>query len=189
MKVPVFLHITCAAMSLAVALPATAKTTGPALQPLHSFRMHLVDTTPRGTASRDIIFIAPDKLRVDLTGSKMVVVAIAKSVWLREPNGSWQKAEYAPGVDPLADVRTTLDISEQLNGPGVHYAGLATLSGSSVKVYEVATPPRRGFVTPSTRIWIGAQDGYPHQVQQRNGTNVFTATYSAWNQPLSVSGP
>jgi outer membrane lipoprotein-sorting protein len=188
MRVPVFLRLAFAVLPLVAAAPATAETSDPGLTPLHSFRMHLVDSTPQGTSSRDIIFVAPDKLRVEIPDSSMVVVAISKNVWLRQPNGSWQKAAYAPGVDPLADVRATLDIARKLSGPEVHYRGLATLSGAAVKVYDVAPPPKAGYRTPTTRMWIGAQDGYPHQIQQRNGPYVFTATYSSWNQSLSVSG-
>jgi outer membrane lipoprotein-sorting protein len=191
MHLPVTLRLACAA-AISFAAPimaADASSNAPVLTPLHSFRMHLVDATPQGTLRREITFVAPDKLRVEIPESSMVVVAIAKNVWLRQPNGSWQKAEYAPGVDPLADVRVTMNIAQQLNGPQVHYRGLATLGGAPVKVYDITLTPHPGIAPPATRVWIGARDGYPHQIQQRNGPLVFTAVYSAWNQPLSVSQP
>jgi outer membrane lipoprotein-sorting protein len=188
MNLPVALRLACAALSFAAPSLAAAAD-APALAPLHSFRMLLVDATPQGTASREITFVAPDKLRIEVPESSMVLVAIAKNVWLRDRDGRWQKAEYAPGVDPLADIRPTLDIAHELTGPRVRYAGLEKLDGVPTKVYDIVAAGRSGTSATTTRIWIGASDGYPHRVRVRSGETEFTATYSSWNQALSVSGP
>jgi hypothetical protein len=174
---------------MAAATPVAANTSPPALEGLHSFKVRLTDTTPQGSTSRDVTYVAPDKLRVEIVGSPMVVVAIAHNVWLRGQNGQWQKAQYAPGVDPLTEVRATFDIARQMKGPGVHLEGIARLNGRAVKVYDIDPPAKRGYEGRTTRFWIGADDGYPHRIEQRKGPYVFTAVYSAWNQPLSVSGP
>jgi len=190
MNVPVFVRFGCALALLATsATPLRAAATSPALTPLHSFKLRLTDTTPQGSTSRTITYVAPDKLRVEIVGQPTVVVAIAKNVWLRGENGQWQKAEYAPGVDPLTDVRDTFNLAQQLSGPGVHYKGIAHMDGGAVKIYDIDPPAKHGYEGRTTRFWIGANDGYPHRIEQRKGAYVFTAVYSAWNQPLSVSAP
>ncbi len=149
----------------------------------------MTDSSPQGSTSRLITYVAPDKLRVEIVGQPTVVVAIAKDVWLRGQNGQWQKAEYAPGVDPLTDVRTTFNLAQQLSGPHVHFRGTTRMDRETVKIFDVDPPAKRGYEGRLTRFWIGANDGYPHRIEQRKGPYVFTVVYSAWNQPLSVSAP
>jgi hypothetical protein len=183
------MRLACALLLIAAATPAAASTSAQPLPGLRSFKVRLTDTTPQGSTSRDVTYVAPDKLRLEIVGTPLVVVAIAHNVWLRGQNHQWQKAQYAPGVDPLSEVRATFDIARQMNGPGVHLEGVSRLNGRAVKVYDIDPPAKRGYEGRITRFWIGVSDGYPHKIEQRKGPYVFTAVYSAWNQPLSVSGP
>jgi len=156
---------------------------------LRSFRMHQVEVTPVGTTVKDVTYVAPDKVRVVLGDTGLIVVVISKNVWLRGPDGKWTKANLPPGDDVVDIVRNTTAFADDLRDKAVTALGPRQLAGAPTRLYEVDERRKAGYSVKTTFVWIGTADGYAHRIEERNGPYVSTTTYSDWNQPLSVSVP
>jgi hypothetical protein len=154
---------------------------------MHSFRMRLIELSPQGMMAREMTFVAPDKLRVQIAASPMVAVLIGTNVWIRAADGTWKKsADRLPG-DPLAAIHDTFTFATDLQGRTVRFIGTRREAGVASHVYEIDAPKKPGYTAEAARIWIGVADGYPRRIERRNGPFASTAIYSDWNKPLTVS--
>jgi outer membrane lipoprotein-sorting protein len=155
---------------------------------MKSFRVELDSTSPTtGTTAETLTFVAPDKLRIEMPARNFVAVVIGQYVWLRGPSHTWKRVQMAPGADPFAAVHDTNAIAERVRGRTIRLLGTQTLDGAPMHVYEIDAPPRPGYSAKTERVWIGALDGYPHKIVQRNGPFASTATYSSFNRLFSIS--
>ena len=152
-----------------------------------SFKMHVVEQSPLGTSYKDIIYVAPDKVRVALGATGLVVVVIGNDVWLRGADAKWAKAKLPPEQNPLTTVRDTTAFADNLNGKKVKALGSQQLGGIATHLYQIEATAKTGYSVKTTRVWIGAADGFTHRIEERNGPFVATTTYSDWNAPLSVT--
>jgi outer membrane lipoprotein-sorting protein len=156
---------------------------------LRSFRLHLDSTSPKGHSVRDLVYVAPDKLRVEIKDTSLVVVVIGTNVWLRGPDKKWTKGKLSTG-NPFAPINAIYRIVAQSKTGSVHFSGTQDVNGTATHVYQIYMAPQRGFLAETTRVWIGLADGFPRRIEERNGPYTTTAIYSDWNQPtLTVSGP
>ena len=158
---------------------------------LRSFRLDLDAVSPTaGPTSRVLTYVAPDKLRIDVGFPKGVeVVVIGKRVWVRGVDGKWHTEAVRPGSDPLAELHAFSNPARGLQDQVVTFVGTRQLDGVATHEYRLAAKPKPGLIGRTTQIWIGVSDGYPHRVELRAGPYQSTARYSAFNRPLSVSGP
>jgi hypothetical protein len=154
---------------------------------MHSFRMRLIELSPQGVTAREMTYVAPDKLRVQIAPSPMVAVLIGTNVWIRAVDGTWKKSTDQLPDDPLAAIHDTFKFATDLQGRNVRFLGTQREDGVATHVYEVDAPKRPGYSSEDARIWIGISDGYPRRIVRHNGPFASTAIYSDWNKPLSVS--
>lgn len=148
--------------------------------------MHVVEVTPLGRSVKDIIYVAPDKVRVALGDTGLVVVVIANNVWLRGVDGKWIKAKRS-SQDLLAAVRDTTAFADDLSDKSVRLLGSPHLDGVPTRLYQIDVLRKAGYSVKTTRVWVGTADGYAHRIEERNGPYLATTTYSDYNAPLSVS--
>jgi outer membrane lipoprotein-sorting protein len=152
-----------------------------------SFKMHVVEQSPLGKSFKDIVYVAPDKVRVALGDTGLIVVVIGNDVWLRGADAKWTKAKLPPEQNPLTTVRDTTAFADNLAGKTVKALGSQQLDGVATHLYRIDVTGKAGYSVKSTRVWIGAVDGQTHKIEERNGPFVATTTYSDWNAPLSVT--
>jgi outer membrane lipoprotein-sorting protein len=188
--------ITCALAATAVALAplaARADDSQRLLSEVHfttikSFKLAMIFRSPQGKLDKELIYVAPDRLRVEIPSQRLVAVTIGHDVWFRDPANKWHKQELPPGQDPMAAVHTITEVSKSIKSKIVTYVGDETLAGVKTHVYKLVAPPKPGYSAISEKLWLGP-DGYPRQIIQRNGPFSMHATYSDLNAPLSVAGP
>jgi outer membrane lipoprotein-sorting protein len=157
---------------------------------LRSFRLQLDTQSPAsGETAETLTYMAPDELRVEMPARNFTAVIVGSFVWLRSGGRTahWKKVPMAPGADPLAAVHDTNAIAERVRGRTITFVGTEPLDGSPMHVYEIDAPPRTGYSAKTERIWIGARDGYPYKIVQRNGKYASTAVYSKFNERFAVS--
>jgi hypothetical protein len=155
---------------------------------LRSFVLQIASDSPtRGPRSETLTYVAPDFLRVDVPSRKFSAVIIGSYLWVRRAPGRWHRAQLTDASNALDAVRTTSSLATRIGGKRVRFLGDATLAGKTMRVYEIAGPPRRALPPAKERIWIGVDDGYPHRIVQRDGAFVSTGTYSKFNQTFSVA--
>jgi hypothetical protein len=153
-----------------------------------SFRMHVVETSPAGTSTKDVSYVAPDKVRLVLGNTGLVVVVIGDNVWLRRIDGSWQKAHLPAAQSPLGTVRDAISFADRLPYVRVTALGRRTLYGIPTDLYKLDTRKSSGYSIKTSRLWI-AIGGYPVKLEERNGPYLATTTYADWNRPFDVSAP
>jgi len=155
---------------------------------LRSFELHIKSHSPAdGPRSETLTYVAPDSLRVDVPSRKFSAIIIGKYLWIRRGRERWHRAQLTDASNALDAVRETSSLAARIDGKHVRFLGDATLAGKTMRVYEIAGPPRRSLGPAKERIWIGVDDGFPHRIVQRDGAFVSTGTYSKFNQTLSVA--
>jgi len=156
---------------------------------MRSFKLQINTTTPHGSSSKYLTYVAPNKLRIDVPTEKLAVVVIGTLVWVRGSDGKWSKQKLAPGSDPLGAVHDTSVIAKQVKGATVTFVRNEQLGTVPTHVYKLQPPQKRGYRAKTTQIWIGTTDGFPRKIVQQNGPFSSTATYTDLNGALSISGP
>jgi hypothetical protein len=155
---------------------------------LRSFVLQIASDSPaEGPRSETLTYVAPDSLRVDVPSRKFSAVIIGSYLWIRRGSGRWHRAQLTDASNALDAVRATSSLAARIEGKRVRFLGDATLAGKTMRVYEIAGPPRGSLPLAKERIWIGVDDGYPHRIVQRDGAFVSTGTYSKFNQTFSVA--
>ncbi len=196
MKTFVVLRTCAIVAALAIAVPRQARADDATsfaadtkrFATLRSFRLQIDSISPdAGISSERLAYVAPDSLRVDMPAKHFTAVIIGQYLWLRGRTGRWHRARMTAETDALAAVRETAEIGRHVSGKAVRLIGDATLHGDPMRVYEIAAPGRDATTGATERIWIGTRDGYPHRIEQRDGAFASTATYSSFNQLISVT--
>jgi hypothetical protein len=155
---------------------------------LRSFVLQIASDSPaEGPRSETLTYVAPDSLRVDVPSRRFSAVIIGSYLWIRRGPGRWHRAQLTDASNALDAVRATSSLAAGIDGKRVRFLGDATLAGKTMRVYEIAGPPRSSLPLAKERIWIGVDDGYPHRIVQRDGAFVSTGTYSKFNQTFSVA--
>ncbi len=155
---------------------------------LRSFELRIASDSPtEGPRSETLTYVAPDSLRVDVPSRKFSALIIGSYLWVRRGTAHWQRAQLTDASNALEAVRATSELAARIDGKRVRFLGDATLAGKTMRVYEIAGPPRGSLPLAKERIWIGVDDGYPHRIVQRDGAFVSTGTYSKFNQTFSVA--
>jgi outer membrane lipoprotein-sorting protein len=155
---------------------------------IKSFKLDMLSHSPQGVFDKKLIYVAPNRLRLEIPKRNIVAVTIGSYVWIRDPQNKWHKQELPPGVDPMSAVHSITAVAKSITSKIVTYVGDETLSGVKTHVYKLVAPPKRGFSAISETLWLGV-DGYPRKVQLSNGPYSMLATYTDLNAPLSVAGP
>jgi hypothetical protein len=186
--------VSCALATVAVQTGARAGDTERLLNDaknfpsLRSFVLHIASDSPaEGPRSETLTYVAPDSLRVDVPSKNFSAVIIGSYLWVRRGPGRWHRAQLTDASNALDAVRATSSLAARIDGKRVRFLGDATLAGKTMRVYEIAGPPRGSLPPAKERIWIGVDDGYPHRIVQRDGAFVSTGTYSKFNQTFSVA--
>ncbi len=155
---------------------------------IKSFKLTMLFRSPQGQLDKQLIYVAPDRLRVEIPSQQLVAVTIGHNVWFRDASKKWHKQELPPGQDPMAAVHGITEVEKSVKSKIVTYLGDETISGVKTHVYKLVAPPKRGYSAISEKLWLGI-DGYPRQIVQGNGPYSMHATYTDLNAPLSVAGP
>jgi len=155
---------------------------------IKSFKLSMLYRSPRGRLDKELTYVAPDRLRLEIPAQGLVAVTIGNYVWVRDPAKKWHKEQLPPGADPMAAVHGITQVEKSIKSKIVTYVGEETLAGVKTHVYKLVAPPKRGYSALSEKLWLGV-DGYPRQIVQSNGPFSMHATYSDLNAPLSVAGP
>ncbi len=188
--------ITCALAAATVAfspLAAHADDSQRLLSEVHftsikSFKLAMLFRSPQGKLDKELIYVAPDRLRVEIPSQQLVAVTIGHDVWFRDPQKKWHKQELPADQDPMAAVHSLTGVAKSVKSKIVTYVGDETLGGIKTHVYKLVAPPKPGYSAITEKLWLGV-DGYPRQIIQSNGPFSMHATYSDLNAPLSVAGP
>ena len=187
--------IVCCALAVAT-VPATARaddaerllSDAKNFPSLRSFVLQIASDSPAdGPRSETLTYVAPDSLRVDVPSRKFSALIIGSYLWVRHGSARWHRAQLTDASNALDAVRATSSLGARIGGKRVRFLGDATLAGKTMRVYEIAGPPRSSVPPAKERIWIGVEDGYPHRIVQRDGAFVSTGTYSKFNQTFSVA--
>jgi len=155
---------------------------------IKSFKLDMLSHSPQGAFDKQLTYVAPDRLRLEIPTRKLVAVTIGHFVWVRDPEKKWHKEALPAGADPMAAVHSLTQLSRSVKSKTVTYVGDETVDGVKTHVYKLVAPPRRGYSAISEKLWLGT-DGYPRKIEQRNGPYSMRATYSDLNAPLNVAGP
>ena len=155
---------------------------------IKSFKLAMAYHSPRGEFDKQLTYVAPDRLRLEIPTQRLVAVTIGHFVWLRDPSDKWHKEKSPAGADPMAAVHSLTQVAQSVKSKTVTYVGDETIDGVKTHVYKLVAPPKRGYSAISEKLWLGT-DGYPRKIEQRNGPYSMLATYSDLNAPLSVAGP
>jgi hypothetical protein len=155
---------------------------------IRSFKLSMHFRAPQGQLDKELIYVAPDRMRVEIPTQQLVAVTIGRDVWFRDPAKKWHKRELPAGQDPMAAVHSLTEVAKSIKSKIVTYVGDETLAGVKTHVYKLVAPPKPGYSAISEKLWLGI-DGYPRQIVQSNGPYSMHATYTDLNAPLSVAGP
>lgn len=153
---------------------------------IRSFQLAMVYHSPKGEFDKQLTYVAPDKLRLEIPSQKIVAVTIGKYVWVRDPANKWHKEASPAGKDPMDVVHSLTKVADSIKGKTVTYVGKESLDGVETHVYRLQALPKPGYSSISEKLWLGI-DGYPRKIVQSNGPYTLSATYSEFNAPLNVA--
>lgn len=151
-----------------------------------------------GTSKMKMEVVLPD--RIHAVGDSMEMLMAGGSVWMKDPDGSWQK--FAMGLD--FDAANPKQLEEQLSASTDHrLIGPELLDGTPTMVYEYKTtfknaadPAARPPGAPTNqvytaKVWIGVADNLPRKVESAdpNSPARTTILYYDYNAPITIDLP
>lgn len=152
---------------------------------IKSFHLAMTYHSPQGELEKQLTYVAPDRLRVEIPAQKLVAVTIGGFVWVRDPENKWHK-QRSGGRDPLDVVHNVTKVADSIKGKIVTFVGDESLDGVPTHLYKLQAAPKPGYSSISEKLWLGT-DGYPRKLVQSNGPYSMSAVYSDFNAPLNVA--
>lgn len=94
-------------------------------------------------------------------------IMLGDTLYLKS-DGEWTEMKLKPGQ------RAALfsQLFDKLSITECTPAGSETLDGRATAMFDYEVPAMGGMPADTQRVWIGADDGLPHQMQAKSGTKV-----------------
>jgi outer membrane lipoprotein-sorting protein len=139
-----------------------------------------------GTQEMNLDVVLPDRFHV--TSQQLEMILVGKTVYMKVAN-KWQKVATTQFDLSLADPgKLEKDLQ---SATGTKVMGTDDLNGTPAFVYQFTTsvkgPPAQ---THTYKVWIGAKDGLPRQMEVDVNTGAKTTiSFFDYNTPITINAP
>lgn len=144
-----------------------------------------------GGGALEIEFVAPDRYHWSAQGKgeRGEIIFIGKDMYARKGDGAWMKGQGAFGEALIKQFRDSLEL-RMARYEEIKFTGTDTVDGSPMLVYQyqLKDDPATGKGGPG-KLWVGASDGLPHQVETEIKGGKVYFTYYDYNADIKVEPP